>query len=715
MFSKDQYYGLSKAGLRFLLFFFFLAIAFPMGFLIYKAISQLKWEAFYQHSLIAEEFASRIDKEVGRLIDSEESRSFTDYHFLNISGDETANFLQRSPLSAYPVNAQLPGLIGYFQIDTAGVFSTPFLPVNDPGDAKYGIPAAKLAQRGLLQQRIFQILRDNRLVRKEDTDENITNAQLPKVLRGEDVGGGIASSLDAIEGRDGYKAAVASKSKESKRISVAKQAQKNQPETQLAFDKLTQPRRRSTEKQKPSYTLGKLEEIQLDSPYQKSNQPASPAFKKDLKEDRAKGHNAISELPDISRKSQLRKERSALPEQEKINDQKDLASFRIRIFESEVDAFQVSLLDSGHLVLFRKVWRDGQRYIQGALIEPKTMFQATLGAAFNATKLSQMSNLLVAFQGDIFSVFGSKTSSDYLASAKELQGTLLYQTRLAAPFAELQLIFSINQLPSGPGRRVIFWVTGLLATILMTGLYLMYRMILREINSSKQQQDFVSSISHELKTPLTSIRMYGEMLREGWVDEGKKKTYYAYIHDESERLSRLITDILQLSRISRNDLKLDLKNFPVAELNDNIQSKVASQLERAGFNMQFNCEGKAAQTIIKVDADAFTQVFINLIDNAIKFSKKQPRKQLDLTCMLLPNGTVQFCVRDYGIGIVKDQVKKIFKLFYRSETELTRETVGTGIGLALVKRIVTAMGGNIDVVNQDPGTEFRLSFPVCRS
>jgi len=113
-----------------------------------------------------------------------------------------------------------------------------------------------------------------------------------------------------------------------------------------------------------------------------------------------------------------------------------------------------------------------------------------------------------------------------------------------------------------------------------------------------------------------------------------------------------------------------------------------------------------------VDADYFTQIIINLVDNALKFSAKTDSRIIDLSVGLLRNASVQFSVRDYGRGVPRDQMKKIFKLFYRSENELTRETVGTGIGLALVHQLAASMNGQVDVVNAKPGAEFRVSFPI---
>jgi signal transduction histidine kinase len=240
----------------------------------------------------------------------------------------------------------------------------------------------------------------------------------------------------------------------------------------------------------------------------------------------------------------------------------------------------------------------------------------------------------------------------------------------------------------------------------------MYRLGLGQIELARQQQDFVSAVSHELKTPLTSIRMYGEMLREGWAPEEKRRAYYEYIHDEAERLSRLIANVLQLARMSRNELRVEPRPVAAGELMDGVRSKVSSQIERAGFELSVECGAEAARTLVEVDPDAFTQILINLVDNALKFSARADTRRVDIACRRLADG-VQFSVRDYGPGVPRDQMKKIFRLFYRPGDELTRETVGTGIGLALVHQLAQAMGGEVDVLNARPGAELRVRFPAA--
>ena len=323
-----------------------------------------------------------------------------------------------------------------------------------------------------------------------------------------------------------------------------------------------------------------------------------------------------------------------------------------------------------------------------------------------------MSDLTVAYRGNVMATLRTQTDRSYLESSQEPSGELLYQTRLSAPLAELELIFSIKRLPAGPGGVLLGWVSLILTLVLCGGIYLMYRLGLSQLELVQKQQDFVSAVSHELKTPLTSIRMYGEMLLAGWADEDKKQGYYEFIYHESERLSRLIANVLQLAHMTRNEPQFDLKPVAVAELVDLVQSKIASQLQRAGFELEIGEEDVPGDAEVLVDADAFTQIFINLADNAIKFSARAEKKLIQLQCSVQKDGAMLFTVRDYGPGIPPGQLRKIFTMFYRSENELTRETVGTGIGLALVHQLVGAMNGKVDVRNRDPGAEFRVSFPL---
>ena len=486
-------------------------------------------------------------------------------------------------------------------------------------------------------------------------------------------------------------------------------------EGQAAFDELN---KIAPGKSPQENKLGRLEDVELRQSFQvEATQPKLEETKENrtgkLQKKARTEQNILPEgIGKAKKSSDYAMEESSLPATSVIRP--DVKPLRIRTFESAIDPFEFSQLDSGHFVLFRKVWLNGQRYIQGLLIEKDAFLQGNINSAFQETALSQMSDLLVVLQGNVLSAFTGRSPRGYLSSARELTGELLYQAQLSDPLSELQLVFSITRLPVGSGGWVIIWLTIVLVIVFFAGFFAMYRLGIGQIKLVNQQQDFVSAVSHELKTPLTSIRMYGEMLQAGWVDESRKQSYYDFILDESERLTRLINNVLQLAKLTRNDKPPHLKCLTVAELMDGIQSKVSSQIMRAGFELTLSCDQEAAQAKIKVNPDSLIQIMINLVDNAIKFSAKADKKVIELSCHLLTTGCVQFKVRDFGPGIAKDQMKKIFKLFYRSENELTRETIGTGIGLALAHQMTMNMNGKIDVVNVRPGAEFRINFPVAK-
>ena len=148
-----------------------------------------------------------------------------------------------------------------------------------------------------------------------------------------------------------------------------------------------------------------------------------------------------------------RTERGALPEHGATPRDASLAKelpVRISLFESEIEPFAFAELDGEHFVLFRTVWRDGERFIQGALIESAAFVDATLNAAFRDTALSVVSDLAVAYRGDVVAAFSGEATRDHLSSADQLQGALLYRSRLSAPLDDVELIFSVRRLPAGP-------------------------------------------------------------------------------------------------------------------------------------------------------------------------------------------------------------------------------------------------------------------------
>lgn len=693
--------GFDRGRLKTLLAVFFLALAVPTGLLIWQAYGQLKWEAFHQYRGQAEELTGRINVSLARLVDSAEARSFAEYSFLVVSGDPSANFLQPSALSAYPVSGEPPGVIGHFQVDSDGRFSTPLLPSGAAEAALYGIGPDEYRRRQEVANQVRTILGDNRLVQSRVTHARAPLLSAAAVAAEESAETAAVADQESRGGasgqfrrQDGRAAAVA-----NERISADADAY-----SQSVFDELNEPASFNDatdapkEAKKRDNSLGRVEDLKLSAELQRKSEAAELA-----KPAAARQVGLEPEVPQAARAKRLEKDAIA-----------EIGGSNIRIgtFESEIDPFEFSLLDSGHLVLFRKVWHDGERFIQGLLIDQRSFIDAAVDRQFRGTGLSQMCDVIVAYEDDVIRTISGQADGRYSTNASDLQGSLLYQARLAAPFDHLSLIYSVNRLPPGPGASVLGWVTLVLAAVFLGGFYALYRVGLSQINLASQQRDFVSAVSHELKTPLTSIRMYGEMLKDGWADEKKRQQYYEYIHDESERLTRLISNVLQLASITRNEPQLDMKPTRVDTLLDQVQAKISNQVERAGFGLMVARDARVEDILINIDHDCFAQIIINLVDNAIKFSRQSGTRRIEIGARRNSDSQLAFSVRDFGPGIPKDQMKKIFKLFYRTESELTRETVGTGIGLAIVHQLSIAMGGSVDVVNTNPGAEFRVSFPA---
>ena len=662
-----------ERGLKIVLAAFFLALAVPAGILIAQAYDQLKWQAFRSAQVTAEELAARIDAQLRATMRAEDARSFGDYSFLVVEGDAAANFVQRSPLSMFPINSALPGVLGWFQVDAAGNLTTPLLPAAGVDAASYGITPAEQAARAERVAQLRDLLARNQLVRatREDAPVTAAPAENKERARGEreQVESDLARSVSQPAASPPSPSAQAGFDRfaEQQAAAGAAPARDNAAEARSAARELV------------TTALRSLDEDKLAA-----------------EERQKRVEQALVAEP-------VAKEAGALAD---ANEAAPKAEVAVRTFASEIDPFELGVLDTGHLVLFRNVWREGQRYVQGALIDGGAFVASAIQMPYEASSLVGASSLVVGFQGRFFEGLGAYD----LISASDLSGTILHRARLSPPFGDVELTFRVCTLPPAPGAALLAWVAVTLGAVLIGGFYLMYRFGAGQMRLARQQQDFVSAVSHELKTPLTSIRMYGEMLKSGWTDEAKRQTYYDYIHSESERLSRLIENVLQLARLTRNTQRFDLKSVTVAELMDVARSKVATQVERAGFALVARNDAPEGTSVV-VDLDCAVQIFINLVDNALKFSAGAAVKKVEITARRNSDGTVLLTVRDYGPGVPKAQLKKIFELFYRAENELTRETVGTGIGLALVRQLGAAMGARVDARNCEPGAEFRVEFP----
>jgi signal transduction histidine kinase len=251
----------------------------------------------------------------------------------------------------------------------------------------------------------------------------------------------------------------------------------------------------------------------------------------------------------------------------------------------------------------------------------------------------------------------------------------------------------------------IITVVLLAVTLGLTSLWLNAR---AQLKLAQKKDDFLSAVSHELRTPLTSIRMYSEMLEKNWVkSKDKLAEYYRSMRQESERLSRLIENVLDFSRIQRKQKKYAFKLGDINNCIGNVVEMMTPYAQQNGFSIKQEF-GQLGQTTF--DSDSVTQIVVNLLDNAVKYA----RSAADKTILIRTKRDRQFVVievEDHGPGIPHWQRKKVFEEFYRIGAESTRETTGTGLGLALVKKFAQAHNGFVEILTAKPtGAIFRVAL-----
>lgn len=223
------------------------------------------------------------------------------------------------------------------------------------------------------------------------------------------------------------------------------------------------------------------------------------------------------------------------------------------------------------------------------------------------------------------------------------------------------------------------------------------------------QVDFVSKVSHELKTPLTSIRMFVDTLRMGRVTEPPKvEECLEVISKETDRLSILIGRLLSWGAMEAGAFKLDRQPVDVERI---IRSAVdAFQPQLLGKNVTLEVSVEEDLPVILADASSLVDSLLNLLTNALKYGGKSQR--IELTAAR-EDGAVAISVRDQGIGIAKREQPRIFERFYRSEMHDLRTIGGTGLGLAIARHIVEAHGGNIEVESRvNEGSTFTIVLPL---
>jgi two-component system phosphate regulon sensor histidine kinase PhoR len=246
--------------------------------------------------------------------------------------------------------------------------------------------------------------------------------------------------------------------------------------------------------------------------------------------------------------------------------------------------------------------------------------------------------------------------------------------------------------------------------------YLTVVYIVQAHSVQQAQTDFVSTVSHELRTPLTSIKGFADtILRAGdRLDATQQKRYIGIIKDQADRLTRLVEDLLAVSRLESRKLQLTIRAI---DLDQQVQRVVRNLTEKAEHH-QIATRIPPGLPPVWADADRLEQILTNLIDNAIKYSPQDTT--VTVTARSIARGAeenaqelVEFSVADQGGGIPHDQLPEIFNKFSRLDNPLVRQTEGTGLGLYITKSLVLALGGTISVDSEPGATTFTVKLPAA--
>jgi signal transduction histidine kinase len=260
-------------------------------------------------------------------------------------------------------------------------------------------------------------------------------------------------------------------------------------------------------------------------------------------------------------------------------------------------------------------------------------------------------------------------------------------------------------------KSFYFWTIVVLLIVLTFGAFLIMRTVSHEMGVIKMKSDFVSSVSHEFKTPLTSMRTLIERIQEGKVkDKSKMDQYISVIAQDTDKLTRLVGNILDFSRMEEGKREFDFVETDVAQLVSYRVQEFQKDELRKDFSIQTLIQENIPQ--LALDRESFSQALINLLDNAVKFSLDKKEIQVHLHA---DEENVFLEVRDKGIGIPPDEQDAIFEKFYQGKNALRQTVKGAGLGLTLVKHTVEAHGGKVSVKSKvGEGSTFSLVFPIHR-
>jgi signal transduction histidine kinase len=640
--------------LRLLILIFCVALAIPLAYFVLRTYRSLEQEEVAELRYFAETLFDKMEEELGALVLKEEARAIDEYKHHYIPGDQIIGFegMSRSPLSRLP---EKPYVLGYFQNDPDGSFQTPLV------ESKENIPADRTMLVGQLKavNEIFNLKRTSVPERVEiQPAETLVKEEREKAPS-------FADKYLSLSRSQKQKVHLGQEKKRVEQITADKAFNLAQRDDKSFFSDGRQQAMSETD-----------QDMALDAIGGKATNL-----------DKEKGF-IMEEAQQAEPSSDLR---SALP----------LDTEKLQV---EVDPMQSVFINDLQIFIFRRIVINNQVYRQGFVLVVEEFLNHLAADYFANQPMARFTSLGLKVMDQ-----GREVTAVKAGAMAEHPSFFLNRT-FPRPFSFLRAMLTCDQIPRSAGRKTLNIMMIVLAAIILLGLFAIYQSARAVVALSERRSSFVSSVTHEVKTPLTNIRMYIEMLEQGIArDQEREQEYFRILGSESARLSRLINNVLEFSKLEKKQRHLDLQEGTFEEVIQEVRDVMREKLRQEEFILKVEMK---ETPLFKYDREVMVQVLINLIENSMKFGKGSSIREITLRAG--PEGDwMKISVSDTGPGIPRHALKKVFDDFYRVDSSLTRTTRGTGIGLALVKRFVLAMKGSITATNNDgPGCTITISLPA---
>lgn len=314
-------------------------------------------------------------------------------------------------------------------------------------------------------------------------------------------------------------------------------------------------------------------------------------------------------------------------------------------------------------------------------------------------------------------------------------GRMVYESENYDSSANKEEIFTQTLFPNDPDARrhymnvyfpdkdkfifssVTFMIPAFAFTVILLLIFLLtIIMAFRQKKLSEMKNDFINNMTHEFKTPISTISLAAQMLNDDSVRKSPNMMQHisAVINDETKRLRFQVEKVLQMSMFDRQKATLKLQEVDANSAIYNIVNTFKLKVEKYGGCI--NASLDAEDPIVNVDEMHFTNVIFNLLDNAVKYRREDTPLELNVVTRNLPNGRIEISIQDNGIGMKKDDLKKIFEKFYRVSTGNRHDVKGFGLGLAYVHKMVTELKGDIRAESElNKGSKFIITLPIINS